>query len=115
LVGRSQLRKGRNFMLKETYLANLVRVPVEAKRVRVARPCILAPSKSLLADWKTKKITWSEYEARYIRQILSDPDAVKYMRAIKELATKVDVYLYCYEKKPPCHRFILIELINALK
>jgi len=102
-------------MLKETYLANLATIPIEAERVRVARPSILAPSKSLLADWKAWKITWSEYEIRYKRQILSDPEALKYMRVIKELATKVDVYLYCYEKRPPCHRFILIELINALK
>ncbi|MBA7683492.1 hypothetical protein ES703_91861 [subsurface metagenome] len=100
-------------MLKETYLANLARIPTEAKRIMVARPSILAPSKSLLADWKTKKITWSEYEVRYKRQILSNPEAVKYMRAIKELANKVDVYLYCYEKKPPCHRFILIDLIQG--
>jgi len=101
-------------MLKETYLANLVRVPVEAKRIRVARPSILAPSKRLLADWKTKKITWPEYALRFRKEMLSNPDAVKYMRAIKELSTKVDVYLCCYEKSPPCHRFILIELINGL-
>ena len=102
-------------MLKETYLANLATIPIEAERVRVARPSILAPSKTLLADWKAKKIAWPEYERRYKRQILSDTEALTYMRAIKELATKVDVYLYCYEKKPPCHRFILIELINALQ
>lgn len=101
-------------MLKETYLANLATIPIEAERVRVARPSILAPSKSLLADWKAKKISWAEYERRYKRQILSNPEAVKYMRAIKELASKVDVYLYCYERQPPCHRFILIELINGL-
>jgi len=101
-------------MLKETYLANLARVPVEAKRIRVARQSILAPSKSLLADWKAKKITWPEYVLRFRKEMLSNPEAVKYMRAIKELATKVDVYLYCYEKQPPCHRFILIELINGL-
>ena len=108
-------REGQNFLLKETYLANLAKIPIGAERVRVARPSILAPSKSLLADWKARKISWAEYEMRYKRQILSNTEAVKYMRAIKELSTKVVVYLYCYEKRPPCHRFILIDLIQGLK
>ena len=101
-------------MLKETYLANLATIPIEAERIKVARPSILAPSKQLLRDWKAGNIIWAEYEARFKRQILSNPEAVKYMRSIKKLASKVDVYLYCYEKQPPCHRFILIELINGL-
>jgi len=102
-------------MLKETYLANLATIPIEAVGIRVARPSILAPAESLLADWKAKRITWAEYELRFRKEMLSNPNAVNYMRAIKELATKVDVYLYCYEKRPPCHRFILIDLIQGLE
>ena len=101
-------------MLKETYLANITKIKFPDLRVRVARPSELAPSRELLADWKNKRISWSEFEARFRKQILSDPEAVDSMRKIKWLATKTDVYLYCYEKHPPCHRFILIDLIRGL-
>jgi len=99
-------------MLKETYLANLKNVPAGAVKVWVARPAILSPSKELLKDWKGGKITWSEYETRYKAQILADPKAVSTLKRIKELSEYKDVYLYCYEKNPPCHRFILFELIR---
>ena len=36
------------------------------------------------------------------------------LKRLKELATDNDVYLICYEKNYPCHRFILIDLINVL-
>ena len=101
-------------MLKETYLANITKIKFPDLRVRVARPSELAPSKELLADWKDRRINWSEFEARFRKQILSNPEALKLLREIKELATKTDVYLYCYEKHPPCHRFILIDLIRGL-
>ena len=99
-------------MLKETYLANLKNVPAEAVKIRVARPAILSPSKELLNDWKGGKITWNEYETRYKAEILSSQEAVETIKLIKELSEHKDVYLYCYEKNPPCHRFILLELIR---
>lgn len=43
-----------------------------------------------------------------------NPAAVEQLRKIKKLAENKDVYLVCYEKKPPCHRFILIEMIREM-
>ena len=99
-------------MLKETYLANLKNVPAGAVMVRVARPAVLSPSKELLEDWKSGKIAWSEYETRYKAEILSSQEAREAIKLIKKLSEYKDVYLYCYEKNPPCHRFILLELIR---
>lgn len=101
-------------MLLETYLANLKNLPARVIKVRVARPSILSPSKELLKDWKASKITWPEYEARFKAEIMARLGAVEKMREIKEVAERQDVYLFCYEKKPPCHRFILLELIAGI-
>ncbi|GAJ13712.1 unnamed protein product, partial [marine sediment metagenome] len=70
------------------------------------------PSKELLKDWKGGKITWSEYETRYKAEIMSNEKAIEKIKLLKELSEYKDVYLYCYEKNPPCHRFILLELIR---
>ena len=101
-------------MLKETYLANLRNLPPGALTVRVARPSRLSPSLELLRDWKAGTLTWAEYESRFKAEIMGRPGAVEKMREIKEVSAREDVYLYCYEKTPPCHRFILLELIAGI-
>jgi len=101
-------------MLRETYLANLRNLPPGALTVRVARPSLLSPSLALLKDWKAGKITWPEYESRFKAEIMTRPGAVEKMREIKESAAREDVYLFCYEKNPPCHRFILLKLIARI-
>jgi len=100
--------------LRESYIANWRNLPKEAIKIRVARPSVLAPSKELLRDWKEGRITWGEYEERYRQEILSNPKAVRKLLEIKALAEEKEVYLLCYEREPPCHRFILIELIEGL-
>lgn len=101
-------------MLKETYLANLKNLPTDAIKVRVAKPSILAPSNQLLKDWKENQITWEQYETRYLIELLTNPKAIARLAYIKELAKTNDVYLFCYEKSPPCHRFILLKVLNGI-
>ena len=71
----------------------------------------LAPSQKLLNDWKNDKISWEEYEKRY-RQEQSTP---AFMRAIYWIGLKHAqgdiVRLMCWEKNPPCHRFLLKDMI----
>ncbi len=73
----------------------------------------LAPSKRLLADYKAGgRATWEDYEKRFREEMENE----KSKQAIDDLAwaSQYDTYrLLCYEKYPPCHRFILIDLINA--
>lgn len=102
--------------LKESYLAKWKDIPKDAKKIAVTRTAksILAPSVALLEDWKSGKISWSEVETRYRKEILDSPSAVRYMKEIKYMSATEDVYLVCYEKRPPCHRFILTSLIKEL-
>lgn len=71
----------------------------------------LAPSKELLADYKAGALSWEDYEKRYREEMQNE----KSKQAIDDLAwaSQYDTFrLLCYEKDPPCHRFILIDLIN---
>jgi len=71
----------------------------------------LAPSFELYGEWKNKKLTWEEYERRFRKEKLGNPEAINKMQEIKQLSLKKDVFLLCNETEYPCHRFILMELI----
>lgn len=102
-------------MLKESYIANWKNLPVNAVKIRVARPSILSPSKELFSDYKQGKMEWEDYEKRFRNEILNSKEAMDALRDISELSKGPDVYLICYEKNYPCHRFILIDMIKELR
>jgi uncharacterized protein YeaO (DUF488 family) len=101
-------------MIKESYIAMWKKLPVDAVKVRVARPSILSASKDLLTDYKSGRITWEVFKTRFRKEIHSNPGAVAELHRLKELSKTKDVYLICYEKEYPCHRFILLEMIQEL-
>ena len=101
-------------MLRETYLANIKNLPLNSVRIRVARPSVLAPSAQLLREYKSGQLDWDYFTACFKVEILNNPKAIKRLQELKMLAKSQDVYLYCYEKNPPCHRFILMDIINEL-
>lgn len=100
-------------MLKESYIAVWSNTP--GLKVRVARPSVLAPSAGLLAAYKDGLVSWPEYEAHFRAEILASPKAVRELCRLKKLAETQDVFLMCYEKNPPCHRFILLEMAKEMK
>jgi len=102
-------------MIKESYISMWNKLPTDTIKVRVARPSILSASKELLYDYKYGRIKWREFEVRFRKEILNNPKAVAELNRLKELSKEKDVYLMCYEKNYPCHRFILIDLIKELK
>ena len=102
-------------MIKESYISMWNKLPTDAIKVRVARPSVLSASKELITDYKGGRINWQVFEVRFRKEILSNPKAVTELNRLKELSQTKDVYLICYEKNYPCHRFILIDLINNLK
>ncbi|GAH81305.1 unnamed protein product, partial [marine sediment metagenome] len=83
-------------------------------KVRVARPSILSPSKELLDDYKNERIDWDGYEKRFRKEILNNPKAMSELSILKTISKFKDVYLICYEKNYPCHRFILMDIIKEL-
>ena len=100
--------------IKESYIANWKNIPDDGTtyKIRVARPSILSPSKELLNEIKTNKIDWKEYEKRFREQILNNKIAMDELKHLKTISKFKDVYLFCYEKNYPCHRFILIDIIK---
>ena len=73
----------------------------------------LAPSRVLLQDWKAGKISWKQYENRYLKE-MSDQEA-----KIKELTKRAGnntITLLCLEneKNPCCHRHLLKKLIEQI-
>ena len=102
-------------MLKETYRANLKNILKDSIIVEVTRVRghILSPSWKLLNDYEGKKITWDEFVVRFKNE-MNNNSCKSEMKKIKEASKSRDIYLTCYEKKYPCHRFILMELINGI-
>lgn len=103
-------------MLKEGYLAKMKTYPKDEIKIVVTRTVksVLAPSRELLNDYRDGLIDWQGYEGRF-RKEMESPEAIKEMRRIKELTKTRDVRLICYEKNYPCHRFILMDLINSME
>lgn len=104
-------------MIKESYLANWRNLPEDAIKFAVTRTAKspLSPSWELLKDYKTGKISWERFEVVFRGEILGRPEARALLREIKKLGEERDVYLVCYEKRPPCHRFILMKMIEELE
>lgn len=105
-------------MIRETYLAILKRMREEHPEaefivVTATAKHILAPPWGLVK--RVKKIPWDEYERLYIKWIQSKPGALQELRRIKWLSKMKDVYLVCYEKEFPCHRFILMQMIKDVE
>ena len=97
------------------YIAKWKNYPEDEVKIRVARPSILSPSKQLLHDYKEMGISWDEYTERFIEEIVNSPNALEKIYKIVELLKTQNVRLICYEKNPPCHRFILFDMINVLR
>jgi len=96
----------------EGHISKWKKYPEDEVKIRVARPSILGPSKRLLQDYKENDLSWAEYTTRYIAEIMASPRALRQIDDIIELSKSMDVRLICYERGPPCHRFILMDMIK---
>ncbi len=68
----------------------------------------LAPSETILKDFKDKKISWPEYESRYL-QLLHDRHIADKLSANET----TDTCFLCAEKTPHhCHRRLLAEYLQ---
>ena len=69
------------------------------------------PDLATLDLYKRGLISWSRYEAAYLMK-LEEREAIRWMRDIAREAHSRDVVLVCFEKHPPCHRFVLARAIS---
>jgi uncharacterized protein YeaO (DUF488 family) len=74
----------------------------------------LAPSAQLLNDWKEKRISWEEYEIRYLEEMSGQRQREK-IRELGERAKHGTITLLCFEPEgdPHCHRHLLKGLIES--
>jgi len=72
----------------------------------------LAPSIELLNDWKDKKISWEEYEEKYLKEVKEKKEAIK--KLLDLVKEKRAVTLLCCEKDDRfCHRRLLKEYLSS--
>ena len=85
--------------------------PWFVERLRMVWLSELSPSEELLDDWKSKEITWETYTKRFMKEM----EHTLKQKAIRSLRRDDMTYrLMCWEKNPPCHRFILLDIIQSL-
>lgn len=80
----------------------------------------LAPSVGLLNDWNNGKLTWEEYEERYLKEIRNKEDNLRGSNDIRELRGIIEreevITLLCAEKEDTyCHRRLLKEYIESIE
>jgi uncharacterized protein YeaO (DUF488 family) len=99
--------------LREGYIAKWKKYPTDEVKIRVARPSVLSPSKVLLLAYKQYGLTWKAYEEVFRREMSENPKALAKIDEIRKMLREgTNVRLICYEKNPPCHRFILMNMIR---
>jgi len=74
----------------------------------------LAPSKSLLFDWKHNEIQWEQYVIRFREEMLK-PASRASIKRLAELSKTQTVTLLCWEGESNlhCHRHLLKEMIDG--
>lgn len=116
--------------IKETYLARLKQMRKEHpdahfEVITATAKSVLSPSWELLNAYKkrTKEIdprniirTFEyHYDPEFRAEIVLRKGAIERIKELAVLAETKDVYLVCYEKNYPCHRFIVKEMVeNAM-
>ena len=71
----------------------------------------LAPSKTLVQDWKAGGMTWAEYESRYSEEMTAYQEDIETLAKMSDSKT---ITLLCYESEgdPHCHRHLLKRMIE---
>lgn len=114
-------------MLKETYLAKLKQMKekypdAHFEVVTRTAKSILSPSYELLTEYKVliKDLPKNEiielfekaYTPRFEKEMLYNNKCHDRMKELALMSIDKDVFLVCYEKEYPCHRFILKKYIE---
>lgn len=109
-------------MIKETHLSAKKRIIPKGDLIfdisgfRKGRRSIspLAPSPLLSEDWDNDRIRWKEYVEKYFLQLYHDRRAGSLLEEIISIAMERNVWLVGLEKEYPCHRFLLIQIIEKV-
>ena len=70
----------------------------------------LGPQQALLDALTAQRISWLQFSERYFEQLDQDPASVEALALLRDLERRSGkVTLFCHERTPPCHRFLLLE------
>lgn len=70
----------------------------------------LGPTPDLLAGLESRRLSWPAFAEAYLAQIRSVPASVEALATVRDLEQRSGhVTLFCHERQPPCHRFLLLE------
>jgi len=73
----------------------------------------LGPLPELLRGLESRQLSWLAFADAYIAQIESRPESMAEVAALRDLERRAGkVTLFCHERQPPCHRFLLLEWLN---
>jgi uncharacterized protein YeaO (DUF488 family) len=85
---------------------------VRRAKLSIAEWCrTVAPSRPLLHDRRDGRISWPEYERRYVGEMSQQEEE---LRRLAEMAASGVVTLLCFEpeESPHCHRHLLKRMIE---
>lgn len=73
----------------------------------------LGPLPALLDGLETRRLSWLQFEAAYRSQIETRAESREAFALVRELEQRSGkVTLLCHERRPPCHRFILLAMLS---
>jgi len=110
-------------MLKQYCIWESDKLPQGAIKFKVARPSVLGVPQQIWLRWKNEgdyyggEYQWEDYETDYINAIWQNPKARARLKLIATTANrqrKRDVYLGCYCRGMPCHRFTLLAFLEQV-
>ncbi len=73
----------------------------------------LGPTLDLLQALDARAISWLTFADRYRAQLTSLPASVEALATLRDLEQRSGrVTIFCHERQPPCHRFLLLEWLS---
>jgi uncharacterized protein YeaO (DUF488 family) len=73
----------------------------------------LGPSPDLLQALEARRISWPAFANAYRTQLATVPASIEALAMLRDLEQRSGrVTLFCHERQPPCHRFVLLELLQ---
>lgn len=113
--------------IHETYLSNMERMQklhpgAHFEVITRDKNHVLSPSWKILNEYKrrirgknfteTVCIFNDYFTSKFLNQLINSEKAKDALLILTELATRMDVFLVCYEKDYPCHRYIIKGVIK---
>jgi len=73
----------------------------------------LGPLPELLRGLESRRLSWLAFADAYNRQIETRLESVAEIKTLRDLERRAGkVTLFCHERQPPCHRFLLLEWLS---